>query len=1343
LNWCYSQPRWSTGTVHSCIVKLPKVDTFQLNAPIVFDPARNSKYPVTIVVDGGGANIVTTVQNGITQLFASTNLTYKYANTSFSSRRSLASSHLTSPLQVQLNSGFEIANCTVIAFGDPTRLGGAVHVEKLGFFSTSNVVFKGNYANRGGAMYIANVAVVSIDRTKMESNVATTSGGGLFIANATTVRISSSSFAKNTATDVGAGAAVDNALYVSIERSQFTLNTAGPYGGGLSLNNIHGATTSSRIVNSTFTSNQAEYGSMVAMGKCSRIAFSGIEGQKNTASKGCGIFWLHASGMPAPLGLSTSNRSVSSNVFAFNVAPYGPNIGTEALSMVAQPQLVNIVDYVNLNQIAASAYAQDYYGQLVNDDTSTATVALTKDKTGQAIVSCRFNNLIAGVFGNVAGQFAGGVAKFSFLPICIPGGSFNITYTLLVSTLVELFPAYNGIPLALTLNVPTKTLTVAAYVKFRNCLVGEKYDFFTINKDTCSVCVDSYSMTDNSDLKVITCLPCPPAAKKCYSNQIILYPGTWRWNNLATTIFTCQFTSYGCTGGNSSGQASCHKGYMGPICGICEPGYFQSSDGTRCDPCATTSYFSPSLIAMILGLILGLLYAFYSIRKYAKKMNMTVVDAIFFLVKGEDDDSRHITREERIAKKQRRSLISRAKIFIATYQVIASTPSTFHINFGPLFTSFVSASKVVNFDFVSYVPISCFQTFHFVEGMITGSLIPLVIVGFCFVVCNLQVWSKVGLEPDRMKRRKTMGRTISRYMLLSVALISFVLTSVTGKLFAMFICVDVDPNHEAGDGKLHRFLQADAAVDCNSEEYNRGLYWAYIMIGLYPIAVPLLFSFLLIINRQEIYGKGLRSRSLNILDEAVGKATDAERNTEIRKGLILQDKFDKMNIAAGGLVEGLGFLYEQYEPEYYLWEVVEIARKISLTSILSIVSPGTTIQCTASILLAIVYVKLYSTFEPFVENNDNVFAEVGQYQIFVTYFAVLVIKQQSLGDPKVYGALYNIVDAILVALNLSMVVVLITISLSDYIEQQRAMEFIRNEEAARLGGAKISTVKESGDTSGRQVQEILAALKRHPDVLNQLSLRLKSTTDHSRRRNVFLDNVDLLELQLHMRMRSKSAARRKAVVLDPEQLARARVKHQPRRRGIMHMDGRTKQFLQSYLRSDEYFDTRHNNSSSSSSSSSSSEDSSASSDDEVVKRTAAELRPSRPVDTSEEGSSISSYESPSSHSSNPDLVPVRRDRRKLIKKKRAPRAASASSTGSDTASESSASSDGVHFGQPEAANYSEASTDDDDEGNNANSRVHPLIAELEQGEDVEDEIAEHYIEGQQVEQEEEDDEDWD
>ena len=130
----------------------------------------------------------------------------------------------------------------------------------------------------------------------------------------------------------------------------------------------------------------------------------------------------------------------------------------------------------------------------------------------------------------------------------------------------------------------------------------------------------------------------------------------------------------------------------------------------------------------------------------------------------------------------------------------------------------------------------------------------------------------------------------------------------------------------------------------------------------------------------------------------------------------------------------------------------------------------------------------------------------------------------------------------------------------------------------------------------------------------------------------------------------------------------------------------------------------------------------------MVKRTAAELRPSRP--STSEGSSISSYESPSTNSSNPELVPRRRP--KLAQKKRTPRAASASSTGSDTASESSTSSE--RFGQPEAANYSEASTDDDEGGNNANARVHPLIAELEQ--DEVDEIPEHYIEGTQVEDEE-------
>ena len=902
INWCYTQPRWSLGLVDSCVVELPDVESLLLKAPIVFDPAAFGSNPVTIKIDGRGTTVLASSVGGVSGLFLSTNTTrQRYSNStstssstssssssSRSSLRRLATANLgtVDPFATQLRSGFELSNVTLQGFGDPSRLGGAIRIENLGYFSLRNVIFRNNYGQRGGGAYVANVGVVSVTNVDFISNSATQSGGGLFIINGTTVRISNSRFVGNTATVVGAGAVVDHSMWASISNNKFTSNKAGGFGGGLSLNDLYGTNSYSLIANSTFEQNEAYFGSIVAMGKCLRISVDGIVARYNRATRGGGVFWLRSTMPVSPRNL-LNNRS---NIFEFNTAPYGPNYATEGRVMVAEPQTIRIVDYTARNKITASALVKDFYDQLVNDDSSTASV-----KTQPEGVNCRFNSLKAGVFGNVDAQVIAGVAKFGFKPVCIPGGSFGITYIMYMSRLAEMFPYYD----AVQVRAPIKRITTDALVSFRNCLRGEKYDYFTVDKDSCTRCQDSYSMLDNEDLKILSCKPCPPKAQECYGDQIILIAGSWRWNNLATTIFTCPFTSFGCRGGNYSGQSSCMPGYHGPICGICDKGYFTSSDNSQCLTCGDNNFFSKSVIAILSVLLFLMGYAFWSLGSFAKAKKLSYIDAVFYLLKGGEveDENYTMTKKDRHNKKMRRSWISRAKIFFTTYQVIISTPATFDINMGPLFSSFVNIMKVINFDFVSFLPVQCFQDFQFVQGMISSSGVPLAIVGSLLAMCSLQVWWQVSLETDPMRRRKRLGDILSRYCMVCVAIMSFLMTSVTAKVFKIFDCFDVDPNHEAGDGQLYRFLRVDVAVDCSSTLYKFGYSWALLMIVIYPIATPLFFFYLLYSNKTEIYGRGIRSRTLSLIEKVAEFDTGAEAKDAMRKVKILQDRYEKMKTA--------------------------------------------------------------------------------------------------------------------------------------------------------------------------------------------------------------------------------------------------------------------------------------------------------------------------------------------------------------------------------------------------------------------------------------------------------------
>ena len=1245
INFCYSQPPWFIGGLTACTVKLPPMAKFVLKAPIVFDPAAYSAVPLTIVLDFSGAIVTAPLDaNGLTSRFMSTNTTRHRSNSSALSSHALGTSaarrRLVSiaqrpldPYDVNLKSGFEIVNCTLLGFGDPLRLGGAIRAENLASFRLTNVVLKNNFASRGGGVYCANVAVVSFSNCQFRINSAATSGGGAFVANVTSLIVQTTRFDGNTASVVGAGLVVDHLLYLSIVDSAFSNNKATGFAGGVSLNDVYGKNYS-RIANSTFTANQAYYGSMVALGRVRRISFDGNVFSRNTAVRGCGVFWLRATGMESPRNL-LNNRS---NIFQLNAAPYGPNYGTEGLTMIAAPRVVSVVDYTLRNRIEATSKVLDYYKQLINDDTSTAYVALKENSP----INCRFNNLKAGVFGTVDAQLTGGVATFQYKPVCVPGGSFNATYTVLLSKLPELFPYYSRIER----NGGSRKMSTDVTISFRNCRVGEKYDFFTVDKDTCSVCVNSYSLYDNQDLKILSCSPCPKGSETCYSNQIILYPGTWRWNHFSTTIFKCPFTSFGCSGGNSSGQGVCNKGYYGPICGICEWGYFNSPDGTRCISCSGESIISLGLIVIISVLGGIAIYLVYSLASFAKKRKMSIIDAFFFIIKGGDqeDENKILTRAERKTKKSRRSWISRAKIFLATYQVVIATPSTFNINFGPVFTSFIQILKIVNFDFVSFVPVQCFQQFQFVQSMITSSALPLMAIVSFVVMCTVQVWIELGSEQDRMRRRVRVGGILQRYLMVGVAIMSFMLTSVTAKLFKIFDCFDVDPNHEAGDGKLHRFLTVDTAVDCGSEEYRLGLNWAYLMILCYPVAVPVTFFTLLYYNRQEIYGRGLRARAMAIADEMDLNTNEAEQSEAKRQARLLREKFEKMNLAGGGVVDGLTFLYEQFHPEFFLWELVETGRKLSLTSILSILRPGTPMQCTFSVLLAITYVKLYNSCAPFVEDNDNLTAEIGQYQIFVTFFAVLVLKQNSLGDADENPLLYSFVDVCLVGVNLVMICMLVGILWKEYKAEKAAEELRRKqeEEEERRKKRKM-VVKEDHESTAREVQDILSALRRHPDVLTRLADKLKATTSQgARRKNVILDKKHLTdELQLRTFYRNNySAQRRNAVQLSAEELVAGRLQRQGRRRGILSLSGQTLGELQQYLQSDPYLDIRHALQEPSTSSGGSHADDSVLSDDSTVAGTDApkhisyadELQLQMPTFDADSASSLDSYESPSTQS---------------------------------------------------------------------------------------------------------------
>ena len=112
-----------------------------------------------------------------------------------------------------------------------------------------------------------------------------------------------------------------------------------------------------------------------------------------------------------------------------------------------------------------------------------------------------------------------------------------------------------------------------------------------------------------------------------------------------------------------------------------------------------------------------------------------------------------------------------------------------------------------------------------------------------------------------------------------------VYSSVSSFLFQMFACDDLE------DGK--RYLRADYRVECDSSQHIAFQVYAGVMILLYTVGIPTLYTSLLFSNRWALKDKDGREESPHI--------------------------------------QSFSDLWKPYKPSIFYYEVIECGRRVLLT----------------------------------------------------------------------------------------------------------------------------------------------------------------------------------------------------------------------------------------------------------------------------------------------------------------------------------------------------------------------------------------------------------------------------
>ncbi|KAL4470368.1 hypothetical protein ABPG74_011979 [Tetrahymena malaccensis] len=109
-------------------------------------------------------------------------------------------------------------------------------------------------------------------------------------------------------------------------------------------------------------------------------------------------------------------------------------------------------------------------------------------------------------------------------------------------------------------------------ISFRGCKQGEAYTQYCLGCKLgyCQPCqLGSYILDPPSSTTPQNCTVCnKPFAASCYKSTIHLLPGYWRENNMTDVVAQCNFKFGLCIGNERYGY--CKQGYTGPICETCD-----------------------------------------------------------------------------------------------------------------------------------------------------------------------------------------------------------------------------------------------------------------------------------------------------------------------------------------------------------------------------------------------------------------------------------------------------------------------------------------------------------------------------------------------------------------------------------------------------------------------------------------------------------------------------------------------------------------------------------------------------------------------------------------------------
>ena len=219
-------------------------------------------------------------------------------------------------------------------------------------------------------------------------------------------------------------------------------------------------------------------------------------------------------------------------------------------------------------------------------------------------------------------------------------------------------------------------------------------------------------------------------------------------------------------------------------------------------------------------------------------------------------------------------------------------------------------------------------------------------------------------------------------------------------------------------------MRDDYSTSCQSSGYEFIRAWAWMMLFVWPLGIPLLTYLFLWRHRNTINPEveikpelqslgahkfeprerscttfSLRRACLALTGQGGAEYAALEDLRKVVQSKKLEERERMIERAQMEDWRGHWYnqpeieksLYESYQPEYWWFECFDYIRRLLLTGILVVLDHGTAAQGLFGTLVALAGVQIYSWTRPLAEFPGNCLAQAAQWTTFFTFLAALLI----------------------------------------------------------------------------------------------------------------------------------------------------------------------------------------------------------------------------------------------------------------------------------------------------------------------------------------------------------------